>query len=171
MKPSQWTRVCRNIRGNVAVLFAVLLFPILIFVAFTVDTSRQISTGRHLQVAVDVAAMAGVRAIQEGDLSTTEIESRMADAFSANESFSNWGVTCGDPVAEFDSEDEFAASFVMSCQFPALIGSSVFQNEVISVTRAAHSTISQPSLDIALMLDLSGSMDDGARLPALKTAA
>ena len=171
MKPSQWMRVRRNIRGNVAVLFAVLLFPILIFVAFTIDTSRQISTGRHLQVAVDVAAMAGVRAIQEGDLSTAEIESRMADALSANKSFSNWGVTCGNPVTEFDEEDAFAASFEMTCQFPALIGSSVFQNEVISVTRAAHSTTSQPSLDIALMLDLSGSMDDGARLPALKTAA
>lgn len=161
----------RNERGNIAVLFAVLLFPILMVVAFTIDTSRQISTSRQMQLAADTAAMAGAMAIQDEDLSRAEIQALMAGAFEANKSFSNWGVTCDKPRSKWDAEDAFAVSFETTCQFPTLLGDTFFGKETISITRTANSTNALPSLDIALMLDMSQSMDKSARLPALKTAA
>ncbi len=171
MRPSLLIEGDKKTSGNVAVTFAFLLFPILLAVAFTIDTARQIGTSRALQFAADAAALAGAQALQDGKLDREQIESRMVNVFDANKNFSNWGVTCGTPKIAFDDDDAYAVNYEMTCQFPTLLGKTFAGKESIVMTRSAHSTIALPTLDIALMLDMSGSMDDGARLPALKAAA
>lgn len=47
----------RNIRGNVAIIFAVALVPILGLVAGAIDTSRHRSAENAAQVALDAALL------------------------------------------------------------------------------------------------------------------
>lgn len=171
MKPSRIFGACDNIKGNVASLFAVLLFPILVGVAFTIDIARQIGTSRNLQFAVDTAALAGANALQNASLTEKQIQSRMIGIFNANKPPSNLGATCAEPVIDFLSDDAYAVELEVTCQLPTLLGASLSGKDTIEITRSAYSTISLPTLDIALMLDMSQSMDHGGRLPALKSAA
>ncbi|MGH2446038.1 MAG: pilus assembly protein TadG-related protein [Candidatus Limnocylindria bacterium] len=53
-------------RGQVLVLFAILLVLLLAFTAFTIDLGRQVAERRHVQTAADAAALAACRALIAG---------------------------------------------------------------------------------------------------------
>ncbi|HEX7225403.1 MAG TPA: pilus assembly protein TadG-related protein, partial [Candidatus Limnocylindria bacterium] len=57
----------RDERGQVLVIFAVLLTLLLAFAGFTVDIGRQVAERRHVQTAADAAALAACRALIAGD--------------------------------------------------------------------------------------------------------
>ena len=54
-------------RGQVLVLFAVLIVILLAFAAFTIDIGRQVAERRHVQTAADAGALAACRALIAGD--------------------------------------------------------------------------------------------------------
>jgi hypothetical protein len=57
----------RDERGQVLVIFAVLLTLLLAFAGLTVDVGRQVAERRHVQTAADAAALAACRALIAGD--------------------------------------------------------------------------------------------------------
>ncbi len=54
-------------RGQVLVLFAILITILLAFAAFTIDIGRQVAERRHVQTAADAGALAACRALIAGD--------------------------------------------------------------------------------------------------------
>lgn len=54
-------------RGQVLVLFAVLITILLAFAAFTIDIGRQVAERRHVQTAADAGALAACRALIAGE--------------------------------------------------------------------------------------------------------
>lgn len=54
-------------RGQVLVLFAMLITLLLAFAAFTIDIGRQVAERRHVQTAADAAALAACRALIAGE--------------------------------------------------------------------------------------------------------
>ena len=56
-------------RGQIAVIFAILLFPIFLIAGFNLDVARYVSANKKVQVALDAAALAGARAMQDASLS------------------------------------------------------------------------------------------------------
>ena len=54
-------------RGQVLVLFAVLIVILLAFAAFSIDIGRQVAERRHVQTAADAGALAACRALIAGE--------------------------------------------------------------------------------------------------------
>jgi len=54
-------------RGQILVLFAILIVILLAFAAFTIDIGRQVAERRHVQTAADAGALAACRALTAGE--------------------------------------------------------------------------------------------------------
>ena len=67
-------------RGQVLVLFAILITVLLAFAAFTIDIGRQVAERRHVQTAADAGALAACRALVAGetDAAAAQVASEVA---------------------------------------------------------------------------------------------
>ena len=162
-----WTR---SARGNVAVMFALVLLPLIIAVGFAIDASQGLSTKRHVQHAVDAAALAGAHALNDSDISEAQITDIVKTIFFANLQTSNNSLACQDPLVTID----FIAKTVgveSDCNLPTMFGASISGLDEIPVANLSVSRAKFSKIDLALVLDVSGSMNNGTRMPAMKSAA
>ena len=158
----------KNVRANTAMLFALMVVPIFVVMAFAIDSSRQVNSARHVQFALDAASLAGVLALRDSSLSDADIEQIAKTAFLSNLNTAQSDLGC--PAQEVDIDrDEVSVKVSADCEFDAMIGGGI-TTETLYVKNAAKAQASLRKLDLALMLDVSGSMR-GVKLDYLKTAA
>ena len=158
----------RETDGNVAPLFAIMVVPILLVVAFAVDSSREVSASRHLQAAIDAASLAGARALEDASLSDQEVQTIALNALDANLSTNHSDAVCTNASVAVNRTIG-TVSVDANCTIGALIGGSLTSANM-SVTNAATAKANVTKLDLAMMLDVSGAMD-GAKIDDLKSAA
>ena len=157
-------------RGNAAILFALVLFPLIVAIGFALDMSQRLNADRHLQYAVDAAALAASRAIADQDVSEAEIIQIAENSFLANVETDNKDVFCEDPMVSVDfAERSVEVSSI--CHLPTIFGVYFAGQDSMEIANMSTSRARLSKLDIALALDLSGSMSIGTRLPDLKAAA
>ncbi len=149
-------------------LFSLILIPILLVAAFAVDNSRQISADRHLQAAIDAASLAGARGLEDASKTDDEIKSIAQHAFQGNLETTHDDVACGTAAITID-RTAGTVNVASSCTVNTMFGESL-SPETMGVSSAATARANVTKLDLALMLDVSGSMD-GQKLIDLKTAA
>lgn len=149
-------------------LFSLSLVPLLLVVAFAIDSTRQISTDRHLQAAIDAASLAGARAMEDASTTDAQIQLIALESFKANLETTHHDVVCRDAAITVDR----AAGTVRvasDCDVQTMFGETL-SPESVSVSSDATAQANVTKLDLALMLDVSGSMS-GQKLTDLKTAA
>ncbi len=149
-------------------LFALCLVPVLMVAAFAVDGTRQIATDRHLQAAIDAASLAGARAMEDASTSNDEIKAIALNSYRANLNTAHSDVVCVDATI---TVDRLAGTVKVesNCAVQTMFGENI-SPETVSVSSAATAKANVTKLDLALMLDVSGSMS-GQKLTDLKTAA
>ncbi len=173
------SRLARNFRehfiaansGNVAVIFAITLVPLLGFVGAAVDYSRTSSARSSMQVALDsaalmvskeIAATPTMTAAQINDKATTYFNAlytnpnsptvTVAAAYTAN-------VGNGATVVVTGS-GSVTTEFLKVLGFPTL-----------GITASSTTTWGSARMRVAMALDNTGSMNNDGKLAALKTAA
>lgn len=154
--------------GNAAMLFALMLIPILLIVGFALDSSRQVSANRHVQSAIDAAALAGARAMEDATLADAEIEAIALAAYRGNLQTAHADLACLDPTINV-SRTLGTVQIDASCEVPTVFGAS-FTKDTMPVEAGVRAKAAITKLDLALMLDVSGSMG-GQKLVDLKDAA
>lgn len=162
------TKWGQNTQGNVAMLFALVLVPILVVVGAAVDLSRQVNADRHLQSAIDAASLAGARAMEDASLTNTEIRQIALNSLDANLTSTHDDVACSNSQVAID-RNAGTVRVTSDCTMGTLIGGSITPHSM-AVSNGATSKANVTKLDLALMLDVSGSMS-GTKLADLKTAA
>ncbi|MEL6858299.1 MAG: TadE/TadG family type IV pilus assembly protein [Pseudomonadota bacterium] len=162
---NSWTS---DTSGNAIMLFSLVLIPILLVAAFAVDNSRQISADRHLQAAIDAASLAGARGLEDASKTDAEIESIAQNAFQGNLGTMHNDVACGNATITIDRTNS-TVNVASTCAVNTMFGESL-SPETMSVSTAATARANVTKLDLALMLDVSGSMG-GQKLIDLKSAA
>lgn len=164
-KTGNWAK---DTGGNVIMLFSLSLVPLLLVVAFAIDNARQISTDRHLQAAIDAASLAGARAMEDASTTDAQIQMIALESFKANLDTTHNDVVCRDATITVNR----AAGTVRvasDCDVQTIFGETL-SPESVGVSSDATAQANVTKLDLALMLDVSGSMS-GQKLTDLKTAA
>lgn len=167
-KFSNGVSVFSDHRGQAAVLLAIMLVPVMMAISFAVDISRQESANQHLQSAIDAASLAGARALEDASNNDAEVETIARSTFAAN-----MEAAFGDLVCEAATVDITRKTGLVTvgsaCTLPTLFGGSFWKEEVaVANTSTAQAAITK--LDLALMLDVTGSMGPGYEPPNTKLA-
>ena len=151
--------------GTTAILFALALLPIIVMFGFAMDIQRAQSVKSQIQATADAAALAGARQYYDGgDTAEAVARAYFENAMAAI----SHGATCANPTIETDDETG-SVSVAANCSVETTI-SGIIGTEKIALNSAATARSKSSRLDLALMLDVSGSMK-GAKIADLKTAA
>ena len=159
-------RFQREQRGNITILFTLLLVPMMGFVGAAVDYSRANAVKAALQASLDATALmlAKTAGVQTSDELTTLGQSLFNAQFTradANTSKLTVNYTPGSSTIVLNGSASVATTFLRILGF-----------ENLKVDSSAMATWGAKSrLRVALVLDNTGSMADAGKMPALKTAA
>ncbi len=156
-------RFLRESRGNVAVIVALLILPMLVLAGGATDVARFEAHRVQLQDGVDRAALAAASLTQ-----TQSVESTVADYMKSIPYISEVDLDSQSSVSLNARVVTVTASYSMPTGFLPLIG---INNLDIVVSATAQEN--RQNLEISLMLDISGSMRWGTptRLSLLRPAA
>ena len=158
-------RFRRELGGDVAIIFALALIPLIAFIGIAIDFSRANAIKVDLQAALDSTAL--MVAKNAASLTPDQLQSTAKSYFLAqftNKQASNinfsatYSPTGGSNLAVTGSAD-MATDFM-----------SIFGFDKITVSGSSTSKWGSVRLRVALVLDTTGSMNDDGKIGALKTA-
>lgn len=164
-------RFTRNERGNVAMIFAVSLVPLLGFVGAAIDYSRTTSARSSMKVALDSAALMVSKDLGSNpSMSTAEISAKATSYFNAL--YTN---TASTPIAltasyttntKDGSTVTLSGSGTVATDFMRMVG---FPQ--MGISGSSTTTWGSTRMRIAMALDVTGSMKDDGKMQAMKDAA
>jgi Flp pilus assembly protein TadG len=158
-------KFARNCNGGVAVYFAAALVPLMLGAGVAIDMVQVNASTTVLQNAVDAAALGGA---SSGETDKAKIEKVVKSYLTANKA----GAVL-ETITDFDvklDENNNTLSVTVSGQRPT---SLMHLAGIDKVDIFARAVVNLPSdgLEVAMVLDVTGSMNADGRLPALKSAA
>jgi Flp pilus assembly protein TadG len=158
-------KFARDCSGGVAVYFAVSLVPLMLGAGVAIDMVQVNATTTVLQNAVDAAALGGA---SSGETDKAKIEKVVKSYLSANKADEVLEL-----ITDFDvdlDKDNNTLTVTVSGKRPTAL---MHLAGIDKVDIGATATVNLPSdgLEVAMVLDVTGSMNADGRLPALKTAA
>jgi Flp pilus assembly protein TadG len=164
-------RFARANGGNIAVIFAFSLLPILAFIGAAIDYSRANKARSSMQAALDSAALMVSKDLSNGVITTTDIPKKAQDYFNAlftdksaqvisvNASYTVANATTGSTI-QLSSAGQIATDFMKVAGFPTMgFGTS------------STATWGNTRMRVAMVLDNTGSMDQNGKMPAMQKAA
>lgn len=157
--------------GNVAVIFALSAIPIISFVGAAIDYTRANAARSSMQAALDSTALMLSKDLSMGTINTTQISSKASAYFSAlyhNTDAQNVGVTAtytapsGSTPAtiKLDGSGSITTDFMRVAGFPTM-----------GFSTSSTTTWGNVRMRVALVLDVTGSMGQAGKMPAMQNAA
>ncbi len=149
-------------RGNTAMIFGLMIVPLIFAVGAAVDYSRAAQRQVQFQAALDATALA--LGLMPQNASQSDLEAKAAEVFNAN--FAGTGTWGGNiVVSKTGSVVDLSIVGNISTFFMGLANINTIDLNVASQVLIGGGTI-----EVAMVLDNSGSMS-GSKLTALKDAA
>ncbi|MGF1610112.1 MAG: pilus assembly protein TadG-related protein [Kiloniellales bacterium] len=156
-------RFARDRRGGVFVLLSVLIIPLLAMVGLALDSSRAYLAKARLSQAVDAAALAGGRSFHE-TYRNDDVQRYFEINFSSD--FMNIDLT---PLSITFDDEEGTVTVAASASVPTTF-MRLLNIDQVDISASAVVYGLTRGLELALVLDVTGSMNSGGKLAALKTA-
>lgn len=160
-----FSRFLKNTRGNVAIITALTIIPLLGILGGGVDVVRATTLAAQLRASIDSAALAAANLNNSGDIETVVNDFIDSNLATRQEFLSTLNVTVNDTVALNSKTVTISATGQIDTYFLGLLGI-----DTMPVSASSTATQSITNVEIALVLDISSSMR-GNRIANLKTAA
>lgn len=159
-----WRRFARDTRGNAAILFGLAIIPILLVVGAGVDYGRAITVRSAMSDAADSAALA---IGSWTNLSEAELRQKAKQFYQANYASTLSSDVKSDFDVNFDGDDiVVTATAHVPTTFLRLAN---FNSLDVGITNRI--TTRQRNIELALVLDTTGSMGSSGKMDAMKSAA
>ncbi|MBM3608291.1 MAG: hypothetical protein FJX29_07535, partial [Alphaproteobacteria bacterium] len=156
-------RFRRDDRGNVAIMFGLAIIPVMFFTGAAVDYSRALSERERMQAALDATAIALAKTPKGTSLASLQA---MADKyFAASFRTTNGLATPAIQVTQPAGRIRIVATSSVETAFMRLAGW-----ETLPLVVDTEVTNDKRKIEIALVLDNTGSMGSAGKMPALKAA-
>ncbi|EWY36616.1 hypothetical protein N825_09855 [Skermanella stibiiresistens SB22] len=163
--PLSWPFLSRlGRRGNIAVMTALMAVPAIGATGLAVDLARAYMLYNKLSTAIDAAALAGGRV-----LTTANVETDVRMYFNANIPSDFLGATVGTPKVTAAADNEtlvVSASATLPTTFSRIFGIDTIP---VSVSNQVRRTVR--GMELALVLDVTGSMWGSNKIGQLRTSA
>ena len=159
-------RFAGDTRGNFAMIFGLTLIPMFALAGSAIDFSNGVRLKAKLQASLDATALATARYASESTRTTTEIETYANNFFSANFTLTEFGAPPTITASADNTSVTLVASASTSTYFIGIVGINELGVGVDTTVTYANRTV-----DVALVLDNSGSMGSESRLTNVKSAA
>jgi len=153
--------------GQVAILFGLILIPMVAVAGFAIDFQHTIKRKAKVQLVMDSAVLAAARVKQTG---APDADVKLAVQQYLDGQISNLADLTCDPavVAVAEGSEEIDAS--IRCEQTTAIMKVIGQNYMPFIVESG-SEYGIDKIDVAFMFDVSGSMNSSSRLTNLKAAA
>lgn len=164
-------RLRKDEAGNTLAIVAASIIPLLGLIGGGVDMSRAYLSKSRLQQACDAGALAGRRAMSDGDWDE-EAQDTARNFFDTNFEAGSYGTS--DLVRNF-TEDDNTVTGTASLTVPTTV-MQIFGNEAINIAVTCTAEMKIPNTDVMFVLDTTGSMastnsgDTVSRIEALRNA-
>jgi Flp pilus assembly protein TadG len=159
-------RLIASENGNVAIIFAMAVIPLLVTVGASIDYSRAAATRVALQSALDSTAL--MLAKEAATETSAQLQSNAAKYFNAQ--FSRSGIENIQVSATYKTSGGPQVTVSANAQQPTTI-MKLLGYKMLPVGSSSTTTWGTGRLRVALVLDNTGSMATANKLTALKTAA
>ena len=172
-------RFAGDTRGGIAVIFGLSLLVLLCCGALALDSSRVYNVNTKIQAALDAAALAGAKQLDADDYDEARIEQAAQAIFDAHtQKIRVDNVTLSNFKAEANLQDRTVETKV-KVRMRSIFGSVAGLNDRIEFEPTAITKHVQRKIEVALVLDITGSMcapgvapcTSGPKIDALKAAA
>ncbi|MEM1087032.1 MAG: TadE/TadG family type IV pilus assembly protein [Pseudomonadota bacterium] len=163
----QKLRSWRNDSGQVAVIFALSLVPLVTIIGMTIDFQRTTTVKAELLHELDSASLRGARQIMAGK-SPDEVRAVLIQEISDRAS-RRADMYCNEAEVEFANRNR-EITINLGCSAETLLGPPSGP-ENINFKMSATSSWDVGLLDVAFVFDISGSMSSNNRINSLKNAA
>ncbi len=168
----------RSSRGNVAMISALSIIPILGVAGFAVDFQYAITNRTKVQLILDSAVIAGARTMQQGG-SRGDVRAEIESYFDDHVDTSVSGVECGTVNVRFIEDFEEGEQAGLSQQdirgdvtcTQSTTLTQIIGQDMISYDVSSGSVFGIGEVDVVFVLDVSGSMNQNNRLGNLEIAA
>ena len=157
-------RLRRDDRGAIAIQFALLALPLSILLFGLVDVGRLSLQRRQMQDALDAATLIAARSTAT---TSAELDTVGDAAFLAEVAGMNLGLTASNSTFSAGTNNRILGSVTATLK-PII--ANLWQNGDFTVTATSEVVRSSKNLEVALVLDITGSMG-GTRIADLKVAA
>jgi Flp pilus assembly protein TadG len=158
-------------QGNIAVIFAIALVPVLSFIGAAIDYSRAAQARTSMQAALDSTALMLSKDLSSGTLTTSQISTKAQTYFNALFTDTNTlpSVTVSasytanssmGSTIQLSGSGTYTTSFMKIAGFPT-----------IDVGTSSTSAWGMVRMRVAMVLDVTGSMAEDGKMPAMQTAA
>jgi len=164
------SRFARSESGNIAVIFAVALLPILTFIGAAIDYSRANKARSAMQAALDSTSLMLAKDLSNKVITEDEINSKAHAYFNALYTDKDAQVldikatyiadTGHGSTIEVNGKGAVTTDFMQVAGYPTL-----------DFNTSSTSAWGNARMRVALVLDNTGSMADDGKMPAMKTAA
>lgn len=162
--PDLLRRISGDRRGNVAIITALCLVPLAAMVAFATDSGLALTRRNELQSATDSGALAGLKVLIAGgdDAAIKAAVKKFTAASLGDENFVLSEVLVN--RAQYRVEAKTKANVDM-------IAGSLLSLDTVPVNARSVAKGGGQTVEVAMVLDTSGSMDQGTRIEDLRTAS
>jgi len=164
-------RFVRADRGNVAVIFAIALVPMLGIIGAAVDYSRAVAARSAMQAALDTAALMVAKDAQADPKMTSEQATAAAQKY-FKALYTGAGADTVTITAIYTANTGSGSSIQVTGS--GSIGTDLIQIvglNTISIGASSTTEWGNVRMRVAMALDNTGSMLDDGKMPALKTAS
>lgn len=156
--------------GNIAVLFAIALLPILTFIGAAIDYTRAVNAKSSMQAALDSTALMLSRDLSQNTITTADIAAKADSYFKAlytSKEAQNVSVTATYTTANSSgSHIQLTASGQITTQFMQIVGFPT-----MGFSSDTYTTWGNTRMRVAMVLDNTGSMAQNGKMSAMQSAA
>ena len=152
-----------DVRGNVAIIFSLAAIPLMFMTGAAIDYGRALTVRAKLQSAVDSTVLALIR--EPKGTPVAKLQAR-AEAYLAAMHDKIFTGATNIHVSVAGQNVQVSAEAIMPTAFMKLV-----RKDTMTLSTTATGTFGRSKVQVALVLDNTGSMGQLGKMPALKSAA
>ncbi|MGQ0457332.1 MAG: TadE/TadG family type IV pilus assembly protein [Hyphomicrobium sp.] len=165
------SRFFRNSDGATTVVFGVSAIVMMATIGLAIDVARYYNMASKMQDAIDAAALTGAKLLGDDSQSDSDVKSVVLSNYTS--AMTQAGVKYNQiaPLAITIDRDKSSVSAVSHVQVRSIFGPLINTPKMTDIVRDTNAVFQMNQIELAMVLDITGSMNDNNKLADMKVAA